>query len=89
MPDLLRDLLEVAGNELFDRVDERGGRLVQADPDEGVLNAAPVVRVLEVDLAVEALSLLVDRAVDDQEPGLSRRRRARPSASSRVVTSPA
>jgi hypothetical protein len=73
----------------LERVELLLGRLVQADPDEGVLLAAPVVRVLEVNLAVEALSLLVDRAVDDHEPGLSRRRRARPSASSRVVTSPA
>jgi hypothetical protein len=45
--------------------------------------------VLELDHAVAPVALLVDRTVDDHRVELSRRRRANPSASSRVVTSPA
>jgi hypothetical protein len=39
--------------------------LVQPDPDEGVLGAAGLIRLVEGQLARPALAVLVDRAVDD------------------------
>jgi hypothetical protein len=72
-----------------ERVELALRRLVHADPRE--LSALPArpVGVMELDAAVAAAPVLVDRAVDDHPPELSRSRRARATASSRVRTSPA
>jgi hypothetical protein len=40
-------------------------RLVQADPDKGVVGVAGLVRLVESDFARPPLTVLVDRAVDD------------------------
>src|ERR671922_2482062 len=60
------------------------GRLVHADPGELAALPARAVGVVEIDTAVAAAAVLVDRAVDDHPPQLWRSRRARATASARV-----
>ena len=83
------DCQRVEDELALERIELPLSRLVEADPGELPRLPAGLVGVVQLHLTVAAAAILVDGAVDDHKPGLSRSLRASSSACARSVASPA